>query len=282
MKVIRFNLSRALMAGLFCVSMLAGAQPSDLVINGQLTQGSLLRGQLPRGAEVTLDGIALAVNRQGKFVFGFERDAELTHILKWTLADGSEGEYAFSLSPREYNVQRIDGLAQDMVSPPKAVLERIRNDSAKVARARSGVRNYDAVFTRFSWPAKGPITGVYGSQRILNGEPKRPHFGVDIGGPIGTPVVAPADGIVVLADDLYYSGNTLILDHGMGVYSTFLHMDSITVSPGQTLSKGELMGTIGETGRATGPHLDWRINLGPMRLDPALLVSEPSIPEESE
>lgn len=282
MKVIRFNLWRALLAGLFCVSTLAGAQTSDLVINGQLTQGSLLRGQLPRGAEVTLDGNALVVNRQGKFVFGFERDAELTHTLKWTLADGSKGEYAFSLLPRDYNVQRIDGLAQDMVSPPKAVLERIRNDSAKVARARSGVRNYDAVFTRFSWPAQGPITGVYGSQRILNGEPKRPHFGVDIGGPIGTPVVAPADGIVVLADDLYYSGNTLILDHGMGVYSTFLHMDSITVKPGQTLSKGELMGTIGETGRATGPHLDWRINLGPMRLDPALLVSESSTPETSE
>lgn len=160
-----------------------------------------------------------------------------------------------------------------MVTPPKAVLERIRQDNVNVSIARSKVTDADALFTRFEWPAKGPITGVYGSQRVLNGVPKWPHFGVDVGGPTGAPVTAPVEGTVTLAEDLYYSGNTLILDHGMGVFSTFLHLDSITVKVGDTVAQGEQIGTIGATGRATGPHLDWRINLGKMRLDPQTVVS---------
>ncbi len=247
-------------------------QPT-LILNGKLTQGSLVRGQVPRGSQVSLNGEKLDVNPQGKFVMGFEREASPEHTLKVITPDGTSQTRELSIRQRDYDIQRIDGIDQNMVSPPKAVLERIRNDSARVARARSGKRNYDAVFTRFIWPAQGPITGVYGSQRILNGEPKRPHYGVDVGGPVGTPVVAPNSGIVTLAEDLYYSGNTVILDHGMGVFSTFLHLDSVTVNVGDKLDKGEQLGTLGSTGRSTGPHLDWRINLGPMRLDPQLLVS---------
>ncbi|WP_414827534.1 M23 family metallopeptidase [Alteromonas sp. H39] len=258
---------------LFSGAMAVASEPS-LVLNGKLTQGSLIRGQVPVGSQVSLNGQSLTVNPQGKFVMGFERDAQATHTLRIIAPDGKTHTQTLTISKREYDIQRIDGLDQKMVSPPKSVLERIRNDSANVARARSGNRNYDAVFTRFSWPAEGPITGVYGSQRVLNGEPKRPHYGVDVGGPIGTPIVAPTSGIVTLAEDLYYSGNTVILDHGMGVFSTFLHLDSITVKVGEELNKGEQLGTLGATGRATGPHLDWRINLGSMRLDPQLLITD--------
>ncbi|MDO6533972.1 M23 family metallopeptidase [Alteromonas stellipolaris] len=251
----------------------AHAQQDGITLNGTLTQGSLIRGQVAPDAVVTLDGETLSLNSEGKFVFGFPRDAGLSHKLKVELADGTSSVREITLTKREYDIQRIDGLDSKMVTPPKAVLERIRQDNVNVAEARSKVTDADALFTRFEWPAKGPITGVYGSQRVLNGVPKWPHFGVDVGGPTGSPVTAPVQGTVTLAEDLYYSGNTLILDHGMGVFSTFLHLDSITVKVGDTVAQGEQIGTIGATGRATGPHLDWRINLGKMRLDPQTVVS---------
>ncbi len=257
---------------LIIFSQYVHAEDEKLVLIGEATQGSLLRGQVHPNSEVKLNGESVNINAEGKFVIGFARDAGQSHELTWTDQAGETHTKRLNIEPRDYAIQRIDGLEPNMVTPPEAVLERIRNDGAKVARARSQVRDYDAVFTRFTWPAEGPVTGVYGSQRILNGEPKRPHYGVDVGGPEGTPVIAPAPGYVVLADDLYYSGNTVILDHGMGVYSTFLHLHDMHVKEGDLLGQGDPLGTIGATGRATGPHLDWRINLGKMRLDPALLV----------
>ncbi|MDO6565940.1 M23 family metallopeptidase [Alteromonas sp. 1_MG-2023] len=254
-------------------STAAFAQQEPITLNGTLTQGSLIRGQVAPGAKVTLDGEALQLNNEGKFVFGFARDASLSHKLEVEFADGTTSVRDITLTKREYDIQRIDGLDSKMVTPPTAVLERIRQDNVNVSVARSKVTDADALFTRFEWPAKGPITGVYGSQRVLNGVPKWPHFGVDVGGPTGAPVTAPVEGTVTLAEDLYYSGNTLILDHGMGVFSTFLHLDSITVKVGDTVAQGDQIGTIGATGRATGPHLDWRINLGKMRLDPQTVVS---------
>lgn len=257
-----------------CASSVVLADESSLVLNGQFTQGSLFRGQLPPGSEIKLDGETLEQNAQGKFVFGFARDANLSHSLAWTLPDGASGKRDITLKKREYNIQRIDGLKPSMVTPPQETLDRIRRDSANVGKARAGVSDLDALFTGFIWPAEGPITGVYGSQRVLNGVPKTPHYGVDVGAPTGTPVVAPAAGVITLSDDLYYSGNTVILDHGMGVYSTFLHLDESDVKVGDVLEQGDPIGKIGATGRATGPHLDWRLNLGKMRLDPALLVPE--------
>jgi murein DD-endopeptidase MepM/ murein hydrolase activator NlpD len=232
------------------------------------------------GSNVLLNGEPVRVSKAGKFVIGFERDAELNHTLKVVLPTGKSFEKSLVIARREYDIQRIDGLNPSMVSPPKEVLNRIRDDAANVAQARSKVTDIDAVFTRFIWPSKGPITGVYGSQRVLNGKPKRPHFGVDVGGPIGTEVIAPNHGVITLADDLYYSGNTIIMDHGMGVFSTFLHLNSMVVEPGEQVEKGQLIGTIGETGRATGPHLDWRINLKRQRLDPQLLVS--GLPDQTD
>lgn len=251
-----------------------------LVLNGKLTQGALVRGQVPAGAMVFLNDAKVETNRAGKFVIGFEREAPLSQQLRVELPTGEAITRTLTLQKREYNIQRIDGLEQKMVTPPAEVTARIKRDNINVANARSSNTDIDALFTRFEWPATGPISGVYGSQRILNGVPKWPHYGVDIAGPTGTPVYAPVDGIVTLADDLYYSGNTLILDHGMTVFSTFLHLDTITVSVGDKVKQGEQIGTIGSTGRSTGPHLDWRINLGKVRLDPQTVVT--GSPESSE
>ena len=257
---------------------LSSQEPVNVVLNGKFTQGALLRGQAPAGAKVTLNGETVQTNKDGKFVVGFEREAPLQQTLVVKLDNGQKWQRDITLEKREYNIQRIDGLEQKMVSPPAEVTARIKQDNINVANARSGNTDLDALFTRFEWPAKGVISGVYGSQRILNGVPKWPHYGLDIANETGTPVYAPVDGVVTMADDLYYSGNTLILDHGMRVFSTFLHMDTITVEVGETVKQGEQIGTIGSTGRSTGPHLDWRINLGNTRLDPQTIISES--PEE--
>lgn len=252
---------------------LSGQEQIDVALNGKFTQGALLRGQAPAGAKVTLNGETVQTNKDGKFVVGFEREAPLQQTLIVELADGNKWQRDITLGKREYNIQRIEGLEQKMVTPPAEVTARIKQDNINVANARSGNSDLDALFTKFEWPAKGVISGVYGSQRILNGVPKWPHYGLDIANETGTPVYAPVDGVVTLADDLYYSGNTLILDHGMRVFSTFLHMDTITVEVGETVKQGEQIGTIGSTGRSTGPHLDWRINLGNIRLDPQTVIS---------
>ncbi|MEZ7227130.1 M23 family metallopeptidase [Alteromonas sp. DY56-G5] len=252
---------------------LSSQEPVNIVLNGKFTQGALLRGQAPAGAKVTLNGETVQTNKDGKFVVGFEREAPLQQMLVVKLDNGQKWQRDITLEKREYNIQRIDGLEQKMVSPPAEVTARIKKDNINVANARSGNTDLDALFTRFEWPAKGVISGVYGSQRILNGVPKWPHYGLDIANETGTPVYAPVDGVVTMADDLYYSGNTLILDHGMRVFSTFLHMDTITVEVGETVKQGEQIGTIGSTGRSTGPHLDWRINLGNTRLDPQTIIS---------
>ena len=257
---------------------LSSQEQVNVVLNGKFTQGALLRGQAPAGAKVTLNGETVQTNKDGKFVVGFEREAPLQQMLVVKLDNGQKWQRDITLEKREYNIQRIDGLEQKMVSPPAEVTARIKKDNINVANARSGNTDLDALFTRFEWPAKGVISGVYGSQRILNGVPKWPHYGLDIANETGTPVYAPVDGVVTMADDLYYSGNTLILDHGMRVFSTFLHMDTITVEVGETVKQGEQIGTIGSTGRSTGPHLDWRINLGNTRLDPQTIISES--PEE--
>ena len=258
--------------------VLSSQEQVNVALNGKFTQGALLRGQAPAGAKVTLNGETVQTNKDGKFVVGFEREAPLQQTLVVKLDNGQEWQRDITLEKREYNIQRIDGLEQKMVSPPAEVTARIKKDNINVANARSGNTDLDALFTRFEWPAKGVISGVYGSQRILNGVPKWPHYGLDIANETGTPVYAPVDGVVTMADDLYYSGNTLILDHGMRVFSTFLHMDTITVEVGETVKQGEQIGTIGSTGRSTGPHLDWRINLGNTRLDPQTIIS--GSPEE--
>ena len=245
------------------------------VLKGQLTQGALLRGKLPAGSVVWLNGKALNILASGDFAFGFGRDAALTQELAWQLPGKSTlNQQSLTLLKREYNVQRIEGVASKYVSPAKEVLARIREDNLQIASARATSSQQTAFLSDFILPAKGPISGVYGSQRVFNGQAKRPHFGLDIAGPVGTEIVAPIDGVVTLAHhDMYYSGGTLIIDHGLGVSSTFIHLSSIDVKRGDAVRQGQKIAEMGATGRVTGPHLDWRINWFKERLDPALVVN---------
>jgi len=213
------------------------------------------------------------VTPDGRFIFGFGRDAPPLARLTVTLPDGKVDERELQIAQRDYDIQRIDGIAKDYVSPPAEVLARIRADSEAAAKARSADRAETDFDSGFAWPVLGPISGVYGSQRILNGEPRQPHFGVDVAGPVGTPVRAPADGVVTLAHpDMYFSGATLIIDHGFGLSSSFLHLEKILVSEGQVVRRGEVVALMGKSGRVTGAHLDWRMNWRDERIDPALLV----------
>lgn len=251
----------------------AVADKARLVLDGQFTQGGLAVGYTEPGAKIHFAGRDVRVSDDGIFVIGFHRDDPAEMVLVITYPDGTQEERSLAITTREFNIQRIDGLDQNKVSPPESVLKRIREEGALVRKAR----DHDTPETWFSegfiWPVKGPISGVYGSQRILNGQPRQPHYGIDIAMPVGTPVVAPASGIVRLVhEDMYFSGGTLLLDHGHGLQSGFLHMNSIDVREGQFVRKGEVIGTVGATGRATGPHLDWRINWFDKRIDPGLLV----------
>lgn len=244
-----------------------------LTIHGHAVQGGLLRGRAPAGAEVMVDGEPALVDGTGLFLAGIDRDRTDPVRIR-VRHDGVEQEALIAIEPRIFDVQRIDGLPPAQVTPPPEVLARIQREAALVGRARTRRDLRQDFEEGFVWPARGRISGVYGSQRILNGEPRRPHFGVDVAAPAGAPVTAPAGGVVTLAEpDLYYSGGTIILDHGLGLSSTFLHLSEVTVAVGDRVAQGELIGRVGATGRATGPHLDWRMNAGAVRIDPQLLVT---------
>ncbi|WP_339771079.1 M23 family metallopeptidase [uncultured Paraglaciecola sp.] len=252
---------------------MVGAQAEMLELRGELTQGSLIRGSAPSGSEIWLDGKTILIGEDGNFAFGFSRDDELEHHIKWRDPQGESHEKSLTLTPRKYDIQRIEGLPSKMVSPPKEVLDRIKRDNIQVAQARARRDSRSDFAQDFIWPAQGPISGVYGSQRVLNGQPKRPHYGVDVAAPTGTTVYAPADGVVTLfVPDMYYSGGTMIIDHGLGVSSTFLHLSKGLVKAGELIKQGQPVAEIGATGRVTGAHLDWRMNWMSVRLDPALLV----------
>jgi murein DD-endopeptidase MepM/ murein hydrolase activator NlpD len=249
---------------------------ADVELQGRAIQGGLMFGQTEPGNRVTLDGHEVLVSADGHFVIGFDRDETGTRELQINrFADGSGGSTTVPLEvlPRDYAIERVDGLPPRTVTPDPEAAERIKQEAAMVSSARL-LRDSRADYSLgFVWPAAGRISGVYGSQRILNGEPGRPHYGLDIAAPTGNPVYAPAAGKVTLAHkDMYFSGGTLILDHGQGLSSTFLHLSEILVETGTTVQQGDLIARIGATGRASGPHLDWRMNWLDRRVDPQLLL----------
>lgn len=245
----------------------------ELSLDGAASQGGLMIGRTAPGAQVTLDERAIKVGPDGIFVIGFGRDHGPTAVLR-VAAAGETLARPLAIAQRSYDIQRIDGLPPTQVTPPEAVLARIRGDAARVRAARDRDSDLTGFARPFVWPVTtGRISGVYGSQRVLNGAARQPHYGIDIAAPTGTPVVAPADGVVGLVEpDLYFSGATLLIDHGHGVSSTFLHLDAIEVTAGQAVRQGERIATVGSSGRSTGPHLDWRINWFERRIDPALVV----------
>jgi murein DD-endopeptidase MepM/ murein hydrolase activator NlpD len=214
------------------------------------------------------------VGEDGRFVIGFGRDETGTRKLQITAPGGEVSTQDIAVREREYDIERVDGLPPSKVTPDPSETARIKEDARMVATARQHRDNRAYYGTGFTWPSKGRISGVYGSQRILNGEPRRPHFGLDIAAPTGTDVHAPADGLITLTHpDMYYSGGTIILDHGLGLSSTFLHLSKILVEAGTFVKQGDVIGKIGATGRASGPHLDWRMNWLDKRVDPQPLVT---------
>lgn len=226
-------------------------------MQGDFEQGGMVIGRSFAGAEASLDGKIISVSPDGYFVFGFGRDqgpeATLTNSY-----GGEEITEKLSIVQRTYKIQRINNLPSDKVTPPDEAGERIVADIELIKAARSFDTPETWFLGGFAWPVTGRISGVYGSQRILNGEPKTPHYGVDVAVPIGTPVLAPAGGVVSLAErDLYFTGGTVIIDHGHGLQSILVHLSKVLVKPGDVVKQGQLVAESGMTGRATGPHLHW-------------------------
>lgn len=267
---------RAATAILLAVTQLvtaAGAAGAELRLDGRPIQGGLIVGQAAPGARVAVDGRAVRVAPDGRFLIGFGREAGPNAILAVIWPDGTQERRALDIAPRAYDIQRIDGLPERLVSPALEDLARIKQDSARIAAARQRDTAESMFASGFAWPAIGAISGVYGSQRILNGQPRQPHFGVDIAAPTGTPVAAPADAIVVLTDEaMFFTGKTLMLDHGHGLTSVFAHLSEIVVGDGERVRKGQVVGRLGASGRVTGAHLHWGMALFGVQLDPALLV----------
>jgi murein DD-endopeptidase MepM/ murein hydrolase activator NlpD len=262
---------RPLVSGLVLLALTAPAAAIEL--KGQRVQGGLLIGRAAPGTTVAYQGRPLRLSPDGLFVIGFDRDAPLETVLTLRAADGRETRHPVRIAARSYDIQRIDGLPQRKVTPAPEDLERIRREAALARTARERDDPRTGFARGFIWPVHGRISGVYGSQRILNGEPRRPHYGVDIAAPAGTPVKAPTDGVVSLVHpDMFFSGRTLILDHGHGVSSTFLHLSAILVREGQAVRQGEVIARVGASGRVTGSHLDWRMNWFEQRIDPTSLV----------
>jgi murein DD-endopeptidase MepM/ murein hydrolase activator NlpD len=255
--------------------------PARVRLTGRMAQGGLVFGETEPGATVKLDGDPVMVGKDGRFVVGFGRDSALSALLLVTLPDGAVERVALKIEDREFPVQRIDGLDQSKVSGfTEEQLKKIAADQEKKKAAR--VRSEETAFWAegFAWPAKGRISGVFGSQRILNGEKKTPHSGLDIAAPTGTSVAAPADGVVRLAEpDMYFEGGLVLIDHGHWIESAFLHLSRLDVAAGQAVRKGDQIGAVGATGRATGPHLHWSVKWTGRLVDPQLLVSEQENPQ---
>ena len=249
------------------------SEAGELRLDGPLVQGGLVTGYTEPGSHVTVDGRTTRVSKRGVFLIGFGRDSRPTIDLHIRHPDASETRKTLRVKQRDYAVQRINGLPSRKVTPKPEDLARIRNDNAKIASVRR-LDTPGANFTSgFQWPAMGPVSGVFGSQRILNGKPKNPHNGVDVAAPNGSPVAAAADGLVALVhEDMFYTGKTVMIDHGHGLSSVYVHLKKILTREGQRVAKGEPIGTVGKTGRVTGPHLHWGVSLFDVHLDPSLLA----------
>jgi murein DD-endopeptidase MepM/ murein hydrolase activator NlpD len=273
MILITFNVSKVLRLLSLLLLCLPQFAAGAVVLEGTRAQGGMVIGRTEPGDRVSFDDRSIRVSAEGVFLLGFGRDDDLSHTLKVSRGGKPVETRQIIISKRDYRIQRIDGLPPGKVKPPKRDWERIRREAALVKQARRRDDARSDFLNGFIWPTQGRISGVYGSQRILNGEPRRPHFGVDIAAPVGTLVVAPADGVVTLAHpDMFYSGGTLVVDHGHQLSSSFLHLHKILVKEGDRVRQGDPIAEVGASGRVTGAHLDWRMNLRDARIDPQLLV----------
>ena len=241
-------------------------------LEGNFIQGGLIKGKTDPKIKIKFKNKLVRINSDGYFIIGFGRDHPNIGYLFLKLKK-IWIKKSIVIKKRVYKTQVINGLRKKMVTPPKSFYDRIKKENKSIKFTRGLDSDLDYIFQKFSWPTKGIISGVFGSQRILNGIPKRPHYGVDIAAAKGSPVLAPIKSIVRMTEkDLYYTGGTIMLDHGHGVTSVYSHLSVINVKVGDTVTKGQNIGEVGSTGRSTGPHLDWRVNWFYERLDPSLLI----------
>ena len=241
---------------------------------GKFIQGHFILGKTDPRAKIQIDKKSVRVSKDGFFAFGLGRDRKNDVIITETL-NGIENQFVKKVLKREYKIQRIDGLPEKKVTPPKEVYDRIRRENKLIGKARAVDTDLIYFKDKFITPVDNAIiTGVYGSQRILNGKPRWPHYGLDYAQKTGTPIKAMLSGVVTLAEkDLYYTGATLIFDHGHGISTLYMHMNEIFVEMGQEVKKGDIIGTVGKSGRATGPHLDVRLNWFDVKLDPGSVLN---------
>ena len=243
-------------------------------IKGEIIAGGIIIVNVSPGSTVKLNDESIMISDKGVFLVGFERKPQPTQILEIYDENLLVEKITLNVKTRSYEIQRINGIKKEKVDPPQSVIDRIymERNSVKESRKKSNLITSTYYNNGFVLPAKGPISGVYGSQRILNGKPRSPHYGIDIALPKGHEVVAPMDGIVVFSNnDLYYSGGTIIIAHGQGLTTSYLHLSEILVSVNDIVRRGELIGKVGATGRATGPHLHWGAELKGKRIDPKYL-----------
>ena len=254
----------------------AFAASSRVSFSGSMQQASLVIGRAPAGTRVTVNGTPVSLSADGTFAFGFEYDQTKATSVAAQLPGGTSEAHDLTPTVRKYELQEVNGLPEKTVTPSPEEVERIHRENAMVADARKRDSAGVAFAEPFDWPIAGIISSLFGSQRKLNGELQAPHFGIDIAANANTPIHAPADGTVVLAEpDFFLTGGTTLLDHGHGVFTSYLHQNALRVAVGQAVKRGDVIGLVGMKGRATGPHLHWGLNWFQMRLDPSLSARTP-------
>ena len=257
----------------FIIILFTSTQLNAIEFKGKFLQGHYIVGVTNPSAKIIIGKKEVKVSKDGYFVFGIDRDRKFDVTIT-KIIDGKKEVITKKVLKRKYNIQRIDGLEESKVTPPASVYKRIKEENNQIGEARAINSDLPFFKNQFIMPVKGIISGVYGSQRILNGKPKWPHYGIDIAAKQGTMIKSSGSGVVTMAeDDLYYTGGTIIMDHGHGISSIYSHLETVMVSVGDKINQGDIIGTVGSTGRSTGPHLDFRINWFQTRLDPMSVLN---------
>ena len=261
------------MTKLLLSSLITFSAQAEIQLSGEMVQGALIVGKTQATNTVMLNEQTLPVSKKGDYVFAFSRDDKAEYTLTVTTPTGDVEQKSFKPAPREYKISRLEGISKKIMNPNKKAQTRSAQDSAAIGKVRKISSDLTHFSQGFIAPRSSRITGVYGSQRFYNGVPKNPHYGVDYAGNIGAPVKAPASGTIILWEpDMFYSGGTLVIDHGHGITSNFLHLSASLVNVGDKVKQGEVIAKVGNSGRVTGPHLDWRMNWHKVRFDPQLAM----------
>ena len=248
-------------------------QLNAIEFKGQFLQGHYIIGITDPSSEIIIDKKKVKVSKEGYFVFGIDRDRKFDLIIT-LIKDKKKEKITKQVLKRKYKIQRIDGLEESKVTPPESVYKRIKEENNRIGKARAINSDLPFFKNQFIIPVQGIISGVYGSQRILNGKPRWPHYGIDIAAKKGTEIKSSGSGVVTMAEkDLYYTGGTIIMDHGHGISTIYSHLETLSVSVGDSINQGDTIGTVGSTGRSTGPHLDFRVNWFQTRLDPMSVIN---------